>query len=95
MVDALAEQSVKLEEMKDEEPLENMRKMTLDERRAFVATKEVERKKIRESINRLAKARAAFVAAEMKKTAPADTLGEQMRAAVRQQSEKQGFLFKQ
>lgn len=94
MVDALAEKTVKLEDLKEEDLPENMRKMTPDERKAYVAAREKERREIQDQINKLTRARGEFITAELKKNAGSDTLGEQIRGAVRKQSEKQGFTFK-
>jgi hypothetical protein len=70
-----------------------MRKMSVEERKAFVAAKEKERTEVQAKIQKLAKEREAFVATEMKKNANADTLGEKVGGAVRAQAVKQGFLF--
>jgi hypothetical protein len=93
MVDAAKDGKLKVEEMKAEELPEEMRKMTVDERKAFVAAKEKERADVQAKIQKLAKDRDAFVAAEMKKNANTDTLGEKVQGAVREQATKQGFLF--
>jgi hypothetical protein len=72
-----------------------MRKMTVDERKTFVASKQKERETIQAKINDLVKQRDAFIAAEAKKQAEAnkDTLGDQVRSAVRAQAEKKEFSF--
>jgi len=70
-----------------------MRTMTLAEREAFVAAKAKERAEVQARIQTLAKERDAFVADKMKQSANAETLGEGIRATVREQSVKRGFAF--
>jgi hypothetical protein len=95
LVDATQKANVKLEEVKEEELPAEMRKMTIDERKTFVASKQKERETIQAKINDLVKQRDAFIAAETKKQAEAnkDTLGDQVRSAVRAQAAKKEFSF--
>ena len=93
MVDAVAEKEVRLEELRDEDLPENMRKMTLDERKGFLAAREQERQAIQARIRDLAEARQEFVAAETKRNANQGTLGEGIRSTVRAQAAKSGFRF--
>ncbi|MCY3022830.1 MAG: VWA domain-containing protein [Planctomycetota bacterium] len=96
LVDAAKEKEFKLEDVKEAELPTEMQKMTAEERKAYVETKAKEREKLQARINDLVKQRTDFVAAEEKKQAEAnkDTLGNQVRAAVREQAEKREFKFK-
>jgi Mg-chelatase subunit ChlD len=67
LIDLLNGGKVKLEELKDDQLPPEMRKMTPDERKAFVATKAKERAGIYAKIEELSKARAAYLEAEKKK----------------------------
>ena len=95
MVDALKEKSVKLEEMKDEDLPEEMRKLKPAERRAYVEKKAAERKKISEELLALTKKRETYVAAKRKELSEDedDTLGAAVTKAVRDQAGKKAITF--
>lgn len=95
MVDAMKQKDFKLESVKEEDLPEVMRKMTLEERQAYVAGKTKERAAIQAQIQTLNEAREKFIAAEMKKRGLEDksTLGSAMVTAVRTQCEKKEFQF--
>jgi len=94
LVDAAKQKDFKLEEVKEADLPEDMRKMSADERKAFVEAKQKEREQIQTRIAELTKQRKEFVAAEEKKAAEAnkDTLGNQVRDAVRTQAAKRAEL---
>ncbi|MBN1443231.1 MAG: VWA domain-containing protein [Planctomycetes bacterium] len=95
LVDAVKEAAVKLEELKKEDLPEEMRKMTVEEQKAFLETKAARRKEIQAKIQELSEARKKFVAAEMKKrseSAP-QTLESALIENLRAQAEKKGFGF--
>ena len=93
MVDALKEKSVKLEEMKDEDLPEEMRKMTLEERKAYVAKKAAEREKIQKEIQVLNVDRKKFVAEKRRELSgdSKNTLDAAMVGAVREQAVNKNF----
>ena len=93
LVDALKEETVKLDEVKLEDLPEAMQKMTLEERKAYIDTKAKERAAIQEEISKLNKARRKYVAVEMKKLAKTgeDTLDAAMITAIREQAESKDF----
>jgi hypothetical protein len=95
MVDAVQIADLKLEDVKEEDLPEEMRKMTLDQRKAFVEGKKQEREKIQAQIQTLSAERDKFVTEARAKQAAEqkDTLGEQVRAAVREQAEAKAFTF--
>ncbi len=95
LVDAVKDGAVKLEELKAEELPEAMRKMTLEERKAFLAQQEAKRAELRKSILALSDARNKFIAEAVKEMGgdAADTLETAIVQAVRRQAEKQQYTF--
>ena len=95
LVDACNKAAVKLEDMKEEQLPEEMRKMTPDERKKYVEAKTAERGAIQQKINDLNKARQQYVAEEMKKQADTgkNTLDAALITTVREQCAKKSFEF--
>jgi len=94
LVDALKENKVKLEDLKPEQLPENLRKLTKDELAKHIAEKAAERKSLQEKIQKLSKARDAYLAEANKKTAEGDTgLDKVIIDATRKQAEKKSFKF--
>jgi hypothetical protein len=94
LVDALREETVKLEDVDDEDLPEAMREMTLEERREHVEKNAARRTEIQERINKLNAERREFVAAERKKRAAdtgEETLDRAMVRALREQAAAKGF----
>ncbi len=96
LVDATRDGTVKLEDMKEEDLPEEMRKMTKDERAAFVKTKADERAKIQGEIAKLAEEREVFIAKKREELSQqeAPTFGEALLNAIRAQGTKKGYEFK-
>ncbi|HSI32821.1 MAG TPA: VWA domain-containing protein [Tepidisphaeraceae bacterium] len=67
LIDGIANGTLKLADMKDEQLPPDMRKMNAKEREAYVATKQKERAEIQARIAELSKERQAYVDAETKK----------------------------
>ncbi len=93
LVDRLKEKDFDLSKVKDEELPEEMRKMTLDEKKAHLAKKTAERADIQKRIGELAKDREKFVAEKAKTDANENTLGKAVSTAVREQAAKKGVTF--
>jgi len=94
LVDALKDKKVKLEEIETEELPEDMQKMTVDQRKAYVEAKTKERVQIQQKIQHLNLERNNFIAAEMKKQQGRDnTLGTAIIKVVREQATKKKFSF--
>ena len=94
LVDAYAEDSDKLMELKEEELPENMRKMGEKERKVYVEGKQKERVEIQKKIQELNEQRKKYVAAEMKKQQQGGkTLGSAVIQAIREQAKKKNFKF--
>jgi hypothetical protein len=79
--------------VKDEDLPEEMRKMSLEERKQFLDKKTAERADLQKKIGELAKDREKFIAEEMKKEKKEDTLGKAVNTAVREQAAKKGVTF--
>lgn len=95
LVDATAREQLKLEDVKDEDLPESMRKMTLEERRAHVDAQRERRRSLQEEITELGKKREEFVEAEMNKHELDDgsSFDRAVRTAVRAQARLKGFEF--
>jgi len=97
LLDGLKDKKIKLDDMKPEDLPEEMRKMTLDERKAHVAKLAKQRAAIQEKIKTLAAERNKFILAERKKLADKgeDTLEAVIIKAVREQAEERKFTFEE
>src|SRR5262249_44128288 len=98
LVDAYKNAKQKVEEIKDEELPEEMKKLTNEQRKDLLETRYKERAEIQKKILELRDARNKFVAEEMKKKAETkdakeDSLEKVMSKAVREQAEKKDFTF--
>ncbi len=94
IVDALKENQVELENIKEKDLPENMQKMTMDERKAYTDTKAKERTEIQKKIQELNTQREKYVAIERKKQqSDGSTLGSAIIKAVRNQAVEKKFEF--
>jgi len=94
LVDALAANKVKLEDIKTDDLPENMQNMTPEERKAYVEAQAKQRAEIQNRIQQLNQQRKKYVAEEMKKRQKeGDTLSSAVIAAVREQAKKKNFGF--
>lgn len=96
LVDATRDGTVKIEDMKDEDLPEEMRKMTKEERVAFVKAKAEERAKIQSDIAKLAQEREVYIAQKRTEMSQqeAPTFGEALLKAIREQGTQKGYEFK-
>jgi len=96
LVDAVKEKKVELEKIGAAELPEEMKKMTLEQRKAHLAKQAAERDKIRKEIGELSGKRQAHVKSEMSKRGLSDekSFDAVLRAFVRSQAEAKGFEFK-
>ncbi len=93
-VDACAVKEFKWEDMKVEDLPEEMKKMTVDERKAFIAKKKTERIACQTKIQELTKERASFVEAKLEELGEdGDTLDKVVVQTVREQAEAKGYKF--
>jgi len=94
LVDAAKEGSVDVGKLKEEQLPDEMKKMTPEQRKAYVAEKEKKRAEIQSKIKKLDEDRKKFVAQEMKKLPPATTtLDAAVISAVRDVGTKNGYKF--
>jgi hypothetical protein len=96
LVDATQAGKVKLEEVKEAELPEEMKKMTPEQQKAFVAEKGKERTAIQEQIVKLGKERDAYILAEQKKQSQpgaTNTLDNAILGAIRGQAQKADLQF--
>jgi len=95
LVDAAKEKEFKLESVKDEELPEEMRKMTMDERRAHIEKKRAERDAIVKQVQETGVKRAKFIQEEMKKRNlnQDSAFDEAVRRVIREQAAKRGYAF--
>lgn len=100
LVDALADGKVKLKDIKDSELPDELKKMSLEERKKHIEKKKGEREKIQKEIQELSQKRKEFIAkkrreeAEKSNEAKADTLDAAVIKAIRSQAEKKKFDLK-
>ena len=86
LVDANKRGNLKLEEVKESDLPEEMRKLKPEERQAYVDKKLEERTKIQARIKTLDEERRKYVATKIKETGAADTLDSAMATAIREQA---------
>ncbi len=96
LVDACRENVVNIEDVKEEDLPEDLRKMTMDERKAHVAACEEKRGEIAGRIADLETARKKYIAEKLREMAGDDqTLGAALVKAVREQASRKGYEFRE
>ncbi len=94
LVDAVNNNKLKVEELKDKELPENMQTMSKAERSEYVEQQSKKRAEIQEQIQKLNAERKKYVAAEMKKLQKeGDTLGSAVIETIREQAKGKSFEF--
>lgn len=93
LVDAKKEGSVKIEELKDEELPEEMKKMNNEERKAYVDKMSKERENIQSKINKLNEERSKYVAQKMLENKNDNTLDAVMIKTIREQVKQKNYKF--
>lgn len=99
LVDAAKKSDFDVSKLKDEELPEEVRKLDVKGRKAYIETKTKERSDIQKSIKEAAAKRDAFVKAEIEKSPaaaaakPADSFDAAVRSSLRTQAESKGFAF--
>lgn len=89
---AVESKSVELDKLKDDQLPEEMRKMTPDERKAYVAKKQADRKAAEERLKKLIEERGKFLEAEKAKAGPTGFDAEVLKA-LKEQAKKKGLEF--
>ncbi|HAK61019.1 MAG TPA: hypothetical protein DCO77_11650 [Nitrospiraceae bacterium] len=93
LVDAVDNGSVKLEDVKEKDLPNEMKKMSTKERAAYVESTLKKRKELQKKINTLNKERRAYVEKERKKNAQEGTLDLAIIKSIREQAVKKEFSF--
>lgn len=94
-VDAMEENEEVVAEMKEEFLPDNMKKMTVEERKAYIQEKAEERATVQKQIQEVAKKRESFIADKRKelKGDTKNTLDQVMLKTIREQANKKGYTF--
>jgi hypothetical protein len=93
LVDAKKDGSVKIEELKDEDLPDEMKKMSVQERKAYVDKMEKEREQIQNKINKLNDDRSKYVAKKMLENKNDNTLDAVMIKTIREQAKNKNYSF--
>ena len=93
LVDALQQKVVDLDKLESEDLPEPLKKMNVQERRAYVESKASERTVIQTRIRQLNEARSNYVAEQIKKHTGTNTLDTVIISAIREQAAKKNFQF--
>jgi hypothetical protein len=93
LVDAVRQNRVKLEEVREAELPDELKKMSPEERKAHVEKLGKEREEVRARILELGKKRDAFIAEELRKRGAKDGFDAVVRDALREQGAKKGLTF--
>ncbi|MDP1590337.1 MAG: vWA domain-containing protein [Prosthecobacter sp.] len=93
LVDASKDKSFDITKVKEADLPEEMKKMTVEERKAHLVKKTTERAEIQKKVLTLNKEREAYVATQRKESAQNDTLDTAMVKALRAQAEKKGIAW--
>jgi hypothetical protein len=93
LVDASKDKSFDITKVKEADLPEEMKKMSVEERKAHLAKKTAERAEIQKKVLALNKEREAYVATQRKESAKNDTLDTAMVKALRTQAEKKGIAW--
>jgi len=91
LVDAIREKRVKLDELKEEQLPEELKKMTPEQRKAHLEKKSKEREDLRAKIVELSKKRDEFLADELKKRGAKDSFDSSVLEALSEQAGKKGI----
>jgi len=93
LVDRAKQKDFNWATIKDEELPDELKKLSVDERKAYIAKKDAERADIQKKIGELAKERDQYITQTMKKDGGDKTLGEAVTAAVHEQAGRKGMSF--
>jgi von Willebrand factor type A domain len=94
LVDAAKQKDFEVTKLKTEELPAEMQKLSVDERKAYIAKHSQERAQLQTKINQLNAEREKFVAQRMKETAGVNTLDAVVITAIHEQGAKRNFTFK-
>ena len=94
LVDRSKDKDFKMEDVKDEELPDEMKKMSMEERKAYIEKKIKEREEVQKQIRELGEKREQYIKEEMKKQKlVGDEFDQVIMKTLREQAEKKGFEF--
>jgi Mg-chelatase subunit ChlD len=94
LIDSLKEKKIKLEDLKEEELPETLKKVPAKERQAFLDKVEKQREELRKEALELDRKRGSYISEEMKKTKKGkDSFDEQVLEALRKQAKKYDISY--
>ena len=93
LVDRCKEKNFDITKVAEAELPEEMRKLSVDERKTYVEKKRAEREELQKKLSTLAVERDKFVAEKQKEQSKDPTLASAVTTAVREQAEKKGVSF--
>jgi hypothetical protein len=93
LVDAKRDGSLKIEEIKTEDLPDEMKKMSVQERKAYIDKMEKDRAQIQSKINKLNDERSKYVAQKMLENKNENTLDAVIIKTIREQAQKKNYKF--
>lgn len=93
LVDAKREGTLKIEEIKNEDLPDEMKKMTVQERKAYIDKMEKERSRLQTRINKLNDERSKYIAKKMLENKNDNTLDAVMIKTIREQAKQKQYSF--
>jgi len=93
IVDRAKQKDFDISKVTDAELPEEMRKLSVDERKSYVEKKRTEREELQKKLSSLAAERDKYVAEKQKELSKNPTLASAVTIAVREQAEKKGMSF--
>ena len=93
LVDAKKDGTIKVEELKDEELPDEMKKMTIQERKTYLDKMQKEREQIQKKINKLNDERSKYVAQKMLENKNDNILDAVMIKTIREQAKQKNYKF--
>lgn len=93
LIDALKSDTVELEKLDDEEVPEEMRKMSLREKREYLMVKEKERAAIMREIDDITTKRSEYIKEQLKSNPGGDSFDETVKRIIAKQAKQKGILY--
>lgn len=93
LVEAVRKNKVRLEDLKEEELLPIMRKMSLEEKRAYISQKDKEREEIKVRIEKLSKERSNYLAKRLKEVSRKDSFDQKVLEFIKEEASRKGISY--
>lgn len=95
LVDAVKNNKVKVEDINTDDLPQEMKSLTVEERKTYVASKEIERKNVQMEINKLAGKRKTYITKAQKDSATNNELENAILKSVKTKAIERSFTFKE